>query len=115
MGAIMGGEELLTREIKRLFDEINFAQQRGDYISWKGFMPWIHQVIGHSIAIYPENHLLLNIKEHPVPGIFDNPQHASANLTTIKLQLLYIMDILGIEFEEIEKVNSFVPTVFQHQ
>ena len=109
----VSNEELLKRQMKRLFDEINYAQQRGDYLSWKGFIPWISQVIGHSVAIYPKNHLLLNIHQHPVPGIFDNLQHASANLTTIKFQLLYIMDILGIEFEEINKVNSFVPPVFK--
>jgi len=104
-------KDFLNRKIKRLYDEINYAQQRGDYSAAEGFLPWLGQILYFARLEYSENKFLNDLTVPP-PGYFDNPLSASANLTTIKLQLLNIMDLLGIDFETIKRVESFVPTVF---
>jgi len=97
--------------MKRLFDEINYAQQRQDYSAARGFLPYLYNIVDLAKQLYPKNELIKSIND-PAPGYFRGSQNASANMTTIKLQLLDIMDSLEIDFEEIRKVNTFVPTVY---
>ena len=89
---------MFTKSAKRLFDEINYAQQRGDYSAERGFKPWLKRNLQLAIVLNPDNMTLKTMTKLTNPqGYFDNPLYASANLTAIKMQLLEIMDALDLD------------------
>jgi hypothetical protein len=105
-------EMAFIKAAKRLFDEINYAQQRGDYQAEAGFKPWLFQIRKVALRLYPDNIVLTDLVGDLDPsGYFNNPRSASANLTTIKMQLLQIIDAVGLDFEEISKIPTLTPLV----
>jgi hypothetical protein len=103
-------ERLFTDSVRRLFHEINNAQQSGNYLAERGLKPWLLEVKMYAIKLYPDNIVLEAMAKVPgPPGYFDNPRHAPANLVAIKMELLHIMDAIGLKMEESNSISTHQP------
>jgi len=105
-------EEFLKRSLKRLLEEIHNAQQREDYNAADGFRKPVME--SHQLAktLFPDNKILQNISKE-VPVAVPDPSFgnawASPNLMATKLRVLEIIDAIGWDFSEINKITSSTP------
>jgi hypothetical protein len=106
MAHLEQSKTFLTKSLKRLYDEINSAQQRSDYSSVEGFAPYLNNAQSLATELFPNNSLLQRVqKSDPFVGL-KTVSYASANLQSIKMRLLQLIDALDIDVGQLNLIPS---------